>query len=350
MLLQKTTRLLVFALLATLVGTSSASAQLSIPNKFNFSRVQQPKAFDHFDGEDEGTSVENRYLLSHLSMHIYNTSNVSNADFEEHLQIYYGNHGVNDVQLFHDSSSGADGAIFVTDDAVIVCFRGTATEDGWNLADQFADLDNRVKLVKVNEKEIGVHQGFWEAADSVYSEILMRVVVEMAQGRKLWLTGHSLGGAMASVTAFRMQYISGLPVQGVITYGAPRVGNAEFYKVAEGSAAGSLPLTLTTQRFVLQGDPAPTFWNTGWDYKKRKHTYHHFGITHNIYDMGTWYDFKYDTGELAMASIPWQEIYSRLSTGIHMDYEDALYAETAEILLDLGKTGTLNSFSALPQN
>ncbi len=354
MLTRKFARLFVLAILGTMVTASSAFAQYSqiaLPLNYSWATryIPQPKAFDYFQGNDNGTSIRNRYLLAHLSMKVYNTSGVSDSAFEEHLQVFYGNHGVNDVQLFTDASTGADGAIFVTDDAVIVAFRGTSTDSDGNRADLYTDLDNRVKLVKVNNREVGIHQGFWTAANSVYPEILQRVVTEVDQhNKKVWLTGHSLGGAMAMVTAFRLQYQSGIPVQGLVSYGAPRVGNDWFYKEVERSAAGTSSLIQSTQRFVLDGDPAPTYWNNGWDYRKRKHAYHHFGTTHTIFDEGSEYDFHYNSGELQMAWIPPHQIYGRLSTGIHMDYEIALYWETADLLLDAGDDHILSAFNDLP--
>ena len=49
----------------------------------------------------------------------------------------------------------------------------------------------------------------------------------VADGRKIWLTGHSLGGALATLCAYRL-HKQGVPVRGVITIGSPRVGNPAF--------------------------------------------------------------------------------------------------------------------------
>jgi hypothetical protein len=306
-----------------------------------------PKAFDYFDANN-GDSLINRFLLAHLSMKIYNTSNVSQSAFEEHLRILYGHHGITDVKLFRDTDTGADGGVFVTDDAVIVVFRGTTLDNG-SFADQFADINRKIKLINVNHRNVGVHTGFWEAAYSVYPEVWTLVAPEVASGKKLWLTGHSLGGAMACMTAFRMQYMDGMPVQGLVTYGAPRVGNAEFYKKVEQSTANADSLIQSTQRFVLDGDPGPTFWNTGWDDQKRKHAYFHFGRTHTIFKQSnTNYVFEYDSGELAMDWIPPWQLYDRLSTGIHMEYEDALLQELSTKLLAWGDDDILQRLMALP--
>jgi len=47
------------------------------------------------------------------------------------------------------------------------------------------------------------------------------------QNKKLYITGHSLGGAMATICASRM-VARGIVVSGLYTFGSPRVGDAEF--------------------------------------------------------------------------------------------------------------------------
>lgn len=306
-----------------------------------------PEAFDYFEAEDAGHSVVNRFLLGHLSMNIYNNG-VPNAFYDQQLREFYRSHGADDVTTFHDSDTGADGMILVTSDAVIVVFRGTASGENGSYADQFADLDNDIELIKVDDVEIGFHRGFWNAAYSVYPEVWTRVAVEAAAGKKVWLAGHSLGGATAVCTAFRLQYMDGIPVEGLMTFGAPRVGDGELYKAVEQGIAGGKPLIETTQRFVLDGDPGPTFFNVGYDYRKRSHAYFHFGRTHTIFSTeSNGYVFDYDSGELEMDPIPVWELYDRLSTGIHMDYELALIQETTFWLSEWGHDQKLDTLLEL---
>lgn len=332
-----------------LSGSASGQSKFYYPMTFKKSYVPpvQDHAFDHFNAADQGSGINNRFLLAHLSMAVYNNTGLSDAAYDDYLLAQYSMHGVLDVEGFHDAQTGADGAIFVTDQAVIVACRGTSGSIT-NLADHYADLDKRVKLVKVKDVEVGVHQGFWDAAYSVYPEVWARVASEVASGRQLWLTGHSLGGATASMLAFRFQYMDGVPVQGLMTYGAPRVGNDAFYKMIEKPNAGGRALTESTQRFVLAGDVAATFWNNGLDIYGKKHAFHHFGVTHTIFKNGTSYDFDYFSGELPMGYIPRSMIPWILTVGIHMEYEDALYQETASLLLAIGDDDTYNDFTALP--
>lgn len=107
----------------------------------------------------------------------------------------------------------------------ILVFRGTQTAlfqaEGalahfW--ADLCADLDARF-----TEDPLGgfVHRGFQTALDEVWSELLP--CLSGASDRPLWVTGHSLGGALATLAAVRSTMIHGL-----YTFGSPRVGDRTF--------------------------------------------------------------------------------------------------------------------------
>ncbi len=46
--------------------------------------------------------------------------------------------------------------------------------------------------------------------------------------RSLWITGHSLGGALAVLATAKLRFEKAQPVSGLYTYGQPRVGDFEF--------------------------------------------------------------------------------------------------------------------------
>jgi triacylglycerol lipase len=104
-------------------------------------------------------------------------------------------------------------------DCVLVC-RGTEPNE-WN------DVKADANAVAVLAETIGrVHSGFKQEVDDLWP-ILERALADNAL--PLWFSGHSLGGAMATICADRCKVskISSNP-EGLFTYGSPRVGNRAY--------------------------------------------------------------------------------------------------------------------------
>ena len=72
-----------------------------------------------------------------------------------------------------------------------------------------------------------VHEGFQEALDDVWAEIETVLDGGLDGGTPVFYTGHSLGGALATLAASRR------PPRAVYTYGAPRVGDRDFVATLE---------------------------------------------------------------------------------------------------------------------
>jgi predicted lipase len=68
-----------------------------------------------------------------------------------------------------------------------------------------------------------VHRGFKGALDEVWDDLEDHISYLQKNNRKIWMTGHSLGAALATLAAD--QYGN---VQGLYTYGSPRVGDRNF--------------------------------------------------------------------------------------------------------------------------
>ena len=106
--------------------------------------------------------------------------------------------------------------------AIIIAFRGT--EPG-NLRDWSVDVDARMK-----EGPFGrVHEGFQNGLDRVW-DTMSRVVSRFQDAaQSIWLTGHSLGAALATLAATRLCAMpADRRVYGLCTFGSPRVGNRAF--------------------------------------------------------------------------------------------------------------------------
>ena len=117
-----------------------------------------------------------------------------------------------DTQLFIAQSS----------ESIVVAFRGTQPN---KIKDWLTDADCRFLKSPLGE----VHQGFYEALQRVWSNIDLTIKTYQDNSQKLWFTGHSLGGALAMLSA-AMFLDEPEKVGGLYTFGQPRVGDVSFAK------------------------------------------------------------------------------------------------------------------------
>lgn len=140
-------------------------------------------------------------------------------------------------------------------DLVVVC-RGTQPTE---FADIKADLDAR--WVPSSTGIGRVHHGFKASVDNLWPKIEASLV-EYGKERTVWCAGHSLGAAMATLIAYRLQRTENLPnPQALFTYGSPRVGNKKYIKAME--AIGLLHFRFVNNADIVARVPV-------WPYK-------HFG-------------------------------------------------------------------------
>lgn len=131
---------------------------------------------------------------------------------------------------------GHDGEMFVI-------FPGSASMRDW-----MSNLQVRLVPWIDDASPDRVHRGFGRAFWSVKTELLRR----LESARTIYLAGHSLGGALATLTAKYLAEMGHLDrVAGVYLYGSPRVGNAAFAR------AYNQALGYRTFRFCNAGDPVP---------------------------------------------------------------------------------------------
>lgn len=82
-----------------------------------------------------------------------------------------------------------------------------------------------VKVWRKPAREKGlVHFGFAQALDKVYDKIIDQIDRLNISGLKMICTGHSLGAALATIFASRVD------AKYLYTFGSPRVGNKDFVK------------------------------------------------------------------------------------------------------------------------
>ena len=106
--------------------------------------------------------------------------------------------------------------------SILVCFRGT---EGDRLEDWMADLDFDLVAGPWGGR---VHEGFYDALSCVWHLLDKEVRRLQNEGRRsLWVTGHSLGAALAALAVARWCEAQ-RPVSGLYTFGQPRTGDNAF--------------------------------------------------------------------------------------------------------------------------
>ncbi|KXN74483.1 alpha/beta-hydrolase [Conidiobolus coronatus NRRL 28638] len=111
---------------------------------------------------------------------------------------------------------------------IIVSYRGTSNFKNWLI-----NLDFKLVGLRTNQTSaIKVHSGFNNAADALMPKIRSSLLMAKKQNPKykIVFTGHSLGGAIATLAAAKLaeeRAIEWSDIQ-LITFGQPRVGNSRF--------------------------------------------------------------------------------------------------------------------------
>ncbi|MCH9699679.1 MAG: lipase family protein [Gammaproteobacteria bacterium] len=138
-----------------------------------------------------------------------------------------------DSHRIKDSTTGTQGLLTYNNEMVIVAFRGTEDFKDW--LGNVKVWENEVKNGPACDQKVKVHQGFNDAINSVTADdaLFSRIAELQQSGRQLYITGHSLGGALATLMAYIASNKHGIKVDGVYTYGQPPVGDSGFKKCYE---------------------------------------------------------------------------------------------------------------------
>lgn len=117
-------------------------------------------------------------------------------------------------------------------DSIVVAFQGTPTPNKGGQPLDFAEaVGISLDCVLTPQQDVPgmIHRGFARAL-STLNTLMSELLCNLSDTRdrpRIWLTGHSLGGAMAVLAAQSVSDQPG-PLPCVYTYGAPRVGNRTF--------------------------------------------------------------------------------------------------------------------------
>lgn len=143
---------------------------------------------------------------------------------------------------------------------LIICFRGSGSDElPETLINAVKDARflNKDRLSFISDavprgneyRKIKVHKGFYQEYCNYRKRLLAIVNKAKHKNKNIYITGHSLGGALAMLFSFEVAVNLKRKVYGYY-YGAPRVGGKDFMKAFNREIPHSY-------RIVLQKDPIP---------------------------------------------------------------------------------------------
>lgn len=120
--------------------------------------------------------------------------------------------------------------------SVVVAFRGTHPPDLSGISEVGAFLEDWANNFEATPIQVAaipghVHAGFWEGVDRLWTapfveELHRRLTAGTAM--RLYLTGHSKGGAMAHLAAMRLIHELGITPAAVFSFAGARPGTQDF--------------------------------------------------------------------------------------------------------------------------
>lgn len=251
----------------------------------------------------------NALWMARLSQAVYASDQNGSPDHEAILaELHELDDGFARVVPFNANSSQA--CVIEHRDYVAAVFRGTDEIRDW--------LDN-LNVIPVPGPFGKVHKGFHDALMDVWPG-MRQTIRSLRQGSPLplWLTGHSLGGAMATIAASMLVHADE-PFYGVYTFGSPRCGNQKFsrrYKT-EGAQA-------RTHRFQNNNDIVTRVPARAMGYRHVGEFVYISEEGNLIADVGFWYKFL-DTVRGVAADIG-EPGFDAITDHDMQDYVDAIWS------------------------
>ena len=178
-----------------------------------------------FEPQERGFSAGNMAYLAYCAQVAYCSKEKSKTELNKLGFSIEGD------QHFLDFSDNTQVLVIGDADKIIVVFRGTENSDDWR---------TNIKLRKVDWPVGRVHRGFKASLDAAWPTILERIKALRTNNQAIWFTGHSLGGALATMASATLQQddAHNYEIAGVYTFGQPRVGNAAFARWLNNSLNG----------------------------------------------------------------------------------------------------------------
>jgi pimeloyl-ACP methyl ester carboxylesterase len=139
-----------------------------------------------------------------------------------------------ELDTWHPFSEGVvEGFVGSTGKKVIVAFRGSTVTPGeydtltW-LDKTFTDWSVNLGLNPAQYHSGRVQGSYLAAMRKAWPSITQLLNDHGAKDKNLWITGHSLGGALATLAGAMARWDNNLQVAGVYTFGSPKIADEAF--------------------------------------------------------------------------------------------------------------------------
>ena len=150
------------------------------------------------------------------------------------------------VMEIYDQETDTHGFIAQNDTEVVVVFRGTVLYSFKNIGSDIRFVRTRVVP---NRSEL-CHSGFVNALNSVYESINIALQPFIKKKKNIFITGHSLGAALASLLTFRLSLsLKTKNFPEMFVFGCPPVGDPTFANYFD---------RMDSFVITIEGDPVST--------------------------------------------------------------------------------------------
>ena len=159
--------------------------------------------------------------MSHLAYDHFEDSRDSQK-FRKILTTKLASGGFKLIKTFNDKETDTQAFIAQNDQFTVLAFRGTEVS-------KIEDIKIDAMASKLSVLDGRVHAGFRAAYESVAKEV-EESLLKLDKELPLYITGHSLGAALATVATQRLEHNPRIreKIAACYTFGSPRVGNSHY--------------------------------------------------------------------------------------------------------------------------
>ncbi len=174
-----------------------------------------------FEPDNREISMANLWWLAECSFLVYNHPGFA--------RMAYKLAGFDSFRFFQ--GTGTEAMVVKNSDVIIISFRGTELKSFSAMHEIRTDLNTIPVDFDLGGK---VHKGFYKALKEIWEgedglETYINTIITENRKTPIWITGHSLGGALAGLCFTKVPVATGL-----VMFGAPRIGDPGFIDLTKG--------------------------------------------------------------------------------------------------------------------